>query len=250
MMSGYKKETKMNSKKKIARWVGFLYFLLALVGPFSLMYVPTTLIVPGNGAATASNIISSVGLYRLGLVGEATIFLIEIGIIALLYVLLKSVNETISLAAALSRLAMAVIQGINVMSGLAVLVLLGSAGYAATFEPAQLNGLVLFLLDLRHSGVLVWQLFFGLHLLLLGYLFLKSAYIPRLLAVGVVIASLGYFSNSLGNILFPGNEALLETVVTAMAAIPEVALTLWLLIRGVDDSRQKASASLSPTTAH
>jgi hypothetical protein len=139
---------KMNSKN-IARMAGFLYLVVALVGPFSLKYVPTTLIIPGDAATTAGNIMASEGLFRMGLVGEAVMFLVEVVLSVLLYVLLRSVSETLSLVAGLSRLSMAVVQGVNMLIGFAVLVLLSGAGYARTVararvavsRPAQCRGL-------------------------------------------------------------------------------------------------------------
>ncbi len=240
----------MNSKKTIARMAGFLYLVLALVGPFSLMYVPTTLIVPGDAATTASNIMASEGLFRMGLVGEAIIFSVEIGLVVLLYVLLKSVSETLSLVAALARLSMAVVQGINVLNGFAALLLLSGAGYLTVFEPDQLHALVLLFLDLRNAGVLVWEGFFGLHLLVLGYLFVESGYIPWILGIMVVIASFGYLIHSFGNFLFPNYQAIFEWIVIALAVVPEVSLTLWLLMRGVEVRQQDHGVSLTSTPAY
>lgn len=239
----------MITKNKIARRAGVLYLLLALVGPFSLMYVPQMLLVPGDAAATASNILASEGLFRLGLVGEAAIFLIEVALTVLLYVLLKAVNETVSLVAALSRLSMTVVQSVNVLMGLAAVSLLGGAGYAAVFEPGQVQGLAMLFLDAREAGVFVWEAFFGLHLLLLGYLFVKSGYIPRVLGAMVVVASFGYLLHSFGNFLFPEYHAIFETTLLVLAVIPELSLTLWLLIRGVDEGQEEASMALSSTPA-
>lgn len=239
----------MNSKKNIARMAGLLYLVLALVGPFSLMYVPTTLVVPGDAAMTAGNIMASEGLFRIGLVGEAAIFLVEVVLTVLLYVLLKSVSETFSLIAALSRLSMAIIQGINMLFGFSTLLLLSGAGYLTVFEPQQLHALVLLILDVRQVGALVWGAFFGLHLLILGSLLIKSGYVPRILGFMVTIASFGYLINSFGNFLFPEYQATFEMIVIVFAVIPEISLTLWLLIRGVQVQQQEHAVSLASTPA-
>jgi hypothetical protein len=240
----------MRRKQTIARTAGALYLVLALVGPLSLMYVPGALVVPGDAAATAGNIVASEGLFRLGLLGEAVIFSVEVVLVVLLYVLLKSVSETLSLVAALARLAMAVLQGVNVLLGFAVLLLLGGAGYLGVFEAEQLHAFALLFLELRGAGVFVWEVFFGLHLLVLGYLFVKSGYIPRLLGVMVVVASFGYLTHGLGNFVFPGHQALLEGVVLALAGVPEVSLTLWLLIRGVEVRGGARGIVSTPAPAH
>jgi hypothetical protein len=236
----------MKSKKSIARMAGLLSLVVALVGFFSLMYVPTTLITPGDAATTASNIRASEEVFRMGLAGEAVIFLIEVVLVALLYVLLKSVSETLSLVAALSRLSMAVVQGVNVLIGFAALLLLSGAGYLTVFVPEQLHALALLFLDLRNDGEFVWEAFFGIHLLVLGYLFVRSGYIPRILGVMVVIASSGYLIESFGNFLFPDYQAVFEWIVIALAVVPEVSLALWLLIQGVEVPQQEKVGLSSP----
>src|SRR5262245_2027491 len=102
----------MNSAIKTSRIAGILYLLIAVVAPFSMLYVPSQLIVPGDAARTASNVMSSEGLFRFGVASDSIVFLIEIGLTALLYILLQPVNITLSLVAAFSRLAMTIIQGI------------------------------------------------------------------------------------------------------------------------------------------
>jgi len=241
---------KINSKKNIARMAGFLYLVVALVGIFSLTYVPTTLIVPGDAATTANNIMASEGLFRMGLVGEAVVFLVEVVLVVLLYVLLKSVSETLSLVAALSRLSMAAVQGVNVLIGFAALLLLSGAGYLTVFGPEQLHALALLFLDLRNAGIFVWEAVFGLHLLVLGYLFVKSGYIPRILGIMLVIASFGYLIHSFGNFLFPDYQAIFEWIVIALAIVPELSLTLWLLIRGAEVPQQEKEGLLSPLPRH
>jgi Domain of unknown function (DUF4386) len=236
----------MKSKKSIARMAGLLSLVVALVGFFSLMYVPTTLIALGDAATTASNIRASEEVFRMGLAGEAVIFLIEVVLVALLYVLLKSVSETLSLVAALSRLSMAVVQGVNVLIGFAALLLLSGAGYLTVFVPEQLHALALLFLDLRNDGEFVWEAFFGIHLLVLGYLFVRSGYIPRILGVMVVIASSGYLIESFGNFLFPDYQAVFEWIVIALAVVPEVSLALWLLIQGVEVPQQEKVGLSSP----
>ncbi len=89
----------MNSNQKLARITGALILIMAVFAPFGMMYVPSTLIVPGDAAATASNIMASEGLFRLGIASDSVVFLIEIALTVLLYVLLKPVNKNLALLA-------------------------------------------------------------------------------------------------------------------------------------------------------
>lgn len=215
-----------------ARIAAILTLLIVVLAPFSMLYIPTTLIIPGDAATTASNIMASEGLFRAGMVSDSIVFLIEIVLTVLLYVLVKPVNKTLSLAAAFSRLAMTVIQGVNLLNYFIVLLLLSGAGYLTVFAPDQLEAFALLFLNAHESVVLIWGLFFGLHLLVFGYLVYKSGYLPKFLGVLLIIVSLCYFTQDFGNMLFPQYKALFTSI--GSLAFLEIAFPLWLLIKGVN----------------
>src|SRR5215217_6623784 len=162
-----------------ARVAGFLLLFIVLIAPFSQLYLPATLIVPGDATATANNIGASGWLFQLGIVSESLVFLIEIVLCVLLYVLFRPVSRTLSLISAFARLAMTVVMGINVLPYFVALMLLSGAGYLTVFEPAQSDALALVFLNAHGYGIFIWQLFFGFHLAVLGYLIFKSGYFPR-----------------------------------------------------------------------
>jgi len=87
------------------------------------------------------------------------------------------------------------------------------------FEPDQLDALVLLFLNAHGYGVFIWQLFFGFHLLVLGYLIFKSGYFPRILGILMVLGSLGYLLDSYGNILFPNYAEIFGVIVGVTAVI-------------------------------
>jgi hypothetical protein len=222
----------MNSIQKTARTVGVLIIIITVFAFFSMMYVPSTLIVPGDAGTTANNIVASEGLFRVGIASDSVVFLIEIVLTVLLYVLLKPVSKTLALVAAFARLAMTVIMGINLLNYVFALLLLSGTGYLTVFEPNQLYALVLLFLNAHEYVVLIWGLFFGLHLLALGYLVYKSGYIPKIVGGLLVLASLCYLTQSFGNILFPKYEEIFATI--GLISIVEIVLPLWLLIKGVN----------------
>jgi hypothetical protein len=225
-----------------ARVAGFLVILLVLLGPFSQLYVPSTLIVPGDATATADNIRASGWLLRLGIVSDSLIFLIEIVVSVLLYVLLRPVSRTLSLVLAFARLAMAVIQGINLLPYFTALLLLSGAGYLTVFEPDQLDALALLFLNAHQYVVYVWEIFLGLHLFVLAYLIFKSGYFPRILGVLMVLPSLGYLTHGYGSFLYPNYEEIFAGVVGVGAVIGELPFFLWLLIKGVNVQRYNERA--------
>src|SRR5215210_8884657 len=110
----------MNSIQKTARLAGFLYLLIALLATFSILYISSMFIVPGDAATTASNILASDGLFRLGIVSDSVVILFEIVLIAILYVLLRPVNKTLALVVTFARLAMNVVMAVNVFNSLSV----------------------------------------------------------------------------------------------------------------------------------
>jgi hypothetical protein len=222
----------MKSINKIARIAGVLTLLIVVFAPFSMIYVPTTLVVPGDAAVTANNIMASEGLFRLGVASDSIVFLIEIVLTVLLYVLLKPVNKTLSLIAAFSRLAMTVIQGMNLLNHFIVLLLLSGAGYLTIFAPDQLQALVMLFLNAHESVVLIWGLFFGLHLLVFGYLVYKSGYLPKFLGILLLIVAFCYLIQDFGNMLFPQYRALFTSI--GSLAFLEIIFPLWLLIKGVN----------------
>jgi hypothetical protein len=226
---------KVNPIKKTSKIVAILILILVVIAPFSMLYLPSTLIVPGDATTTANKVMASEPLFRLGIAGDSVVFLIEIVLSVLLYVLLKPVSKTLALVAAFSRLAMTIIQGINLLNHFVVLLLLSGTGYLSVFEPGQLHALVLLFLNAHESVVLIWGLFFGLHLFVLGYLVYKSGYIPRLSGVFLVIASLCYFTQFFGNILFPQYKSIF-TMIGILSSL-EIALPLGLLIKGVNVSQ-------------
>lgn len=239
------------SLRSISRSTALLYLLLAVIGPFSLVYMPSTLIVPGDVATTVSNISNSIWLFRGGIVGEALIFLIEIAVPVLLYMIFRSANKTMALLAAFSRLAMALIQGVNLFNLLIPLMLISGAGSLTGADTNQLHNFVSLFLDAHQQGVYIWQLAFALHLLVLGYLVIQSGYLPKIIGGLLALGSLGYFADSFGNILLPGNEmaSTVSMIFLLVATAGELGFMGWLFVKGVNTERwEKYSLTLQSET--
>lgn len=223
----------MNTLKTTARIAGLLMLVLVALAPFSMLYVPSTLIVPGDAVTTANNIVSSAPMFRLAMASDAVIFLVEIALCALVYTLIRPVNKTLALIAVFARLAMTIIQGLNLLNHFVVMSLLSGSGSVAALAPPQLQALASLFLGAHEAGVLIWGMFFGLHLLLLGYLVYRSGYLPKVIGGLLVFVGLVYLTQSFGNILLPNAKA----VFTAMGSLGflEIAFPAWLLIKGVKD---------------
>jgi hypothetical protein len=205
----------------------------------------TGVVVPGDPTATVGNLMVSESMFRLGMVAETLIILIEIVVSAILYVLLRPVSRPLSLASALARFAQAILQAVNLFTAVPALLLLGGAGYLAAFEPDQLNALVLLFMDVNAFVIIIWGVLFGFHLLLLGYLVYRSGFWPRLLGILLIVAGIGYLLQSYGHLLAPQFDDILETVVIVLSVPGELAFTVWLLWKGVDVEQWEERASAS-----
>jgi hypothetical protein len=235
----------MNSIDKTARILAVLTLIMAVLAGFGMVYIPSTFIVPGDAARTSSNILASEGLFRLGIVSDALVFLIEIVLAVLLYGLVKPVSRTLSQIAVFSRLAMAVIQGINVLNLIFVLLLLSGSSYLTVFAPDQLHSLVLLFLNAHAYVIFIWGLFFALHLLVLGYLVYKSGYLPRIPGILLITAGLCYLIQDFGNILLPEYKEAFALV--GNLSITEIVFPIWLLIKGVN-LKKWGERALTPAT--
>ena len=230
------------SARTYARIVGALYLVVFILGPFAFFLGRTSVVVPGDATATAANIMASESMFRLGMVAETAIVLVEIVVAALLYVLLRPVSRPLALASALARFAQSVLQAVNLFTAVPALLLLGGASHLTAFEPDQWNALVLLFLDMNAFMILIWGLIFGFHLLLLGYLVYRSGFWPRILGILLIIGAAGYLLQSYGHLLAPQFDDILSTVVIVLSIPGELAFTVWLLWKGVNVERWEQRA--------
>jgi len=219
---------------KLARLAGWLYLIAVPLAIFSAMVVPSNLIVPGDAATTANNIIASEGLFRSGIVSMMIVQLIYILKPLILYKLLKPVNKNHAVLMVILLLVSIPIAFINELNKFAILFLLSGADYLSVFDPGQLHAQVMFFLDLYTGGVFIAQIFWGLWLFPLGYLVFKSGFLPKILGVLLMIGCFGYVIDALAFMLFPDYQETVALVVMVPNFISEFALFLWLLIKGVN----------------
>lgn len=224
------------SIKRTARLAGGLYLASMPFGFFGIIYVPLVLVVPGDAATTSRNIMAAEWLFRSGTVSHLIGQIIFILQVLVLYRLLKSVNEGhAALMVVLAVLAVP-IAFLNEVNHLAVLRLLGNADDGA-FTASQLQAQVMLFLDMRESGIFVAQVFWGLWLLPLGFLVVRSGFLPKLLGILLVIAGTGYVIDTGTQLLFPG-----VATISQFTFVGEVLFPLWLLIKGVNGEQAPTSS--------
>ena len=225
-------EAKTNSLNKTARMAGFLYLIYMVTTIVADVFGRSPLIVFGDAAATAKNIMASEWQFRLGITGDlvsAVFFLLAAWA---LYVLLKPVNKDLALLFVLLNLGGVAVYSINLLNQFAAVLLLSGADYLKVFQTDQLQSLAMFFLNLHHNGYWIAQIFFGAWLFPLGYLVYKSGFLPKILGIVMMVHFVGWLMTFLQFFLFPGFTAI--TYVTyPLGFISEFGLTLWLLIMGV-----------------
>jgi len=223
----------MKSIQQTARFAGVLYLVITVAAMVAHFYMPSQIIIPEDAAATVNNIKGSAALLRLGGVGsELVILLSELILAIVLYVLLKPVNKTLSLIAAVSRLIMTTIHGFNLINYFFVLILVSGAGFLSSFDAGQINSLVMLFLEAHSYGFTIGIAFLTIHVLVLGYLIFKSGYFPKILGVLFIAAGAGYLIDSFA-LLLSASYKTTPGIIAATIAIAEIAFPLWLLIKGV-----------------
>lgn len=222
------------SPSAYARFAGVLYLIITVAAIFAHMVIPEQFIVAGDTAATAANIAANETTFRLGMVGgELIILLSEIVLSVVLYVLLKPVNKTLSLVAAVSRLAMTTIHGLNLLNYYFILHLLNGADFLTAFNPEQVNALVTLFLDAHSIGFTIGIAFLVPHVLILGYLIVQSGYFPKVLGFLFIAAGIGYLVDAIGLLLVPSYTTTPGLIAMVIAAA-EIAFPIWLLVKGVN----------------
>lgn len=232
----------MHPTNKTARVAGFLYLLMAIPAPFSLIYLPGKLIVQGNAAATANNILASQMLFRLGIVAELVTAVIFLLLVMALYRLLSGVNKNHARLMVGLVLVSVAITFVNVLNNIAALTLFRGADFLAVFDKPQRDALAMLFLGLHGQGIVVNQIFWGLWLLPFGVLVMRSGFLPRILGVWLIINGFAYVALSLTDVL-ASQYGRMAFRIALPVLFGELAIMLWLLIKGAKVQPLAAPAS-------
>jgi hypothetical protein len=222
----------MHPTDKVARVAGALYLLGIIIGPFSLLYVPSTLIVSGNAAATAAKILTHETMFRLGILGDllnGTIFLF---VVLALYQLFKSVDKDLAaLMVILGGLMQTPIFFLNSLNWIAALTLVQSPNYLAAFTRPQQEALAMLFIHLHSQGNLVNLIFAGLWLFPFGLLVMRSGFLPRFLGIWLIAEGFAWPAVSLTGLFAPQYQDPVFTFGQPLF-FAEIAIALWLLVIG------------------
>jgi len=222
------------SQRKAARVAGFACLFAMAVVVLAHYGIYSRLIVSGNAAETARNIVAHERLFRINIACDLIYVVSIVVLLTALYVILKPVNQGLALFAAFCRLVYALMWIVTALNMFGALKLLGEATYLSVFETDRLQALARLYLGGNFDAYYVGLPFFGLASTVCSYLWFKSNYIPRALAAFGVISSAWCVLCAFTFIVFPNFD---ETVNAYWFDTPlgifEMALSLWLLFKGV-----------------
>ena len=228
-------QTTITSQYKAARLAGLLYLIAMVTGLFAEFYVrfPSTLIVSGQTAKTASNIIANERLYRIGIANNIITFAIDVALIWALYVLLRPVNRNLALLAVFFRLVETTMACVAIINYYVAMQFVSDADHLKAFDSNQIQALSI-LHDTYALTFIVVAIFLGLGSTIFNYLLFKSGYIPKVLAVWGIFSSLVLLTSQFAIVIFPEVEQTIIPACYGPIVIDEIALGFWLLFKGAN----------------
>ncbi len=227
---------------KAARIAGGIYLLMVLTAPFSLIYVPSKLIVRGNALATADNILAHETMFRLSIFGDLIGHVIFICLAVALYRLLSNVNKTWAILMVSFVLVSAAVGFLNALNNIAAVILFRGGEFLDVIDKTQRDALGMLFVRLHSQGEFISEIFWGVWLFPFGLLVYRSGFLPRLLGVWLIVACFAWIALSITALFFPSHYGAAFTWLQP-AFFAEMAIMLWLLIRGANLSALPAEAT-------
>jgi hypothetical protein len=219
-----------------ARMGGFCWLMCFLTSIYPLI-LSGRLMVKGDPGATAANLLANEALFRTGTAALLISTAFYIGATLFIYEVLKPVNRSLSLLAAFFSLVGCAVGALSCVFDFMPFILLKGAPYLSVYTTEQLQALSYMFLVVRARANDIGLVFFGLHCLGVGYLILRSTFLPRMIGALMVLAGLGWLTY-----LLPPLAQSLAPFNMLPGAVGELSLTLWLLIKGVNVQRWNEQA--------
>jgi hypothetical protein len=218
---------------RYARVAGCLYLANIALGAFGEAYVRSTLIA-SDAQVTVANIAAAQGLWRAALAGDLLMHLIDVPLIVFFYLLLKPVHHGLALTATLLNGVQTAVLVANKLNLVVPLVLLSPSAASLGFNAEASTSLIALAARLHGYGFGLGLIFFGAVCVIRGWLMVQSGVFPKALGALVALAGISYWMNSTALLFAPKLADVLFPWVLLPSFIGELALALWLVIKGVD----------------
>ena len=230
---------KSPSTKTHGQLAGLIYLLIAIIGGFSIGYMPSEIVVATSAAETYQNLQDHFVLFQSGIAGDIVVLILEMVLTAMMFRLFRALNPTGMLIATFSRFAMAVIMGINLINYMVPGLLAMDVAIVQSFIQADREAIALLFFKAHKFGELAWQVFFALHLVGLGMAIRTTSKVPKFLGILMIIGGIGYAGDSISQLLLVQFEAITITFNSLLVAavIAELWFAFWLLIKGYQPAK-------------
>ncbi|MCB2113838.1 MAG: DUF4386 domain-containing protein [Parvularculaceae bacterium] len=225
-----------------ARLAGICYLVIIAGGLFSEIVVRGQLIVAGDAAATAANIIEHENLYRTGIGTSIAFLACNIPVIWVFYRVFRVFDQPISILLVLTFMTAIIVEVANLGSYLEPLNYLINAEALAGLTESQRAALSYSAFQTFNAGFALSLAFFGAHCIILASLIIRSGLIPRIIGFALVFAGIGYITNTLTTFVAPQLRGDFGIFLLLPALIAETSLALWLTLFGVNQARWNEAA--------
>jgi hypothetical protein len=238
----------MSDLNRNARITGVLYLLVILAAPVRLVYIPARLFVTGDAGATMANIVSHETLFRFGIFCDLLTGVLMLFLTLAFYRLFAQVDRKLAvLVVILGGILQAAIYAFNVLNDAAVLLIARSPDFLAAFDKPQRDALALLFLKLHGQEIGAAMVFWGLWLLPLALLILRSPFLPRIFAWGLILNGLAYLAQSITWSILPSFDDAVTTIAAPLQCV-EIFFMLWLLVFGARRTLRSQPASFPATS--
>lgn len=229
----------MIPNKKTAQRAGLFFLMMVVFGLFAEIFFRQRIFVTGDAAATASNILSNIFLYRIGIVSDILMAMSYLFTALVLYKLLDSVNKNMAALMVLFAAAGSILLLFNILGEVAPLYILTESDGQNAFNSSQLQSIAMIFYNLYMHGYMIGQIFFALWVLPLGVLIYQSGFIPKVFGILFIIETFFALISVILHFLAPNGT--METMLLLPGTIAELSFMFWLLVRGVKNAKKPAA---------
>ncbi len=225
-----------NELKRKARFAGFLYLIIVILGFYGIMFVPSQIQVIGDVTATFNNLLEKEFLFRTAIFAHLVNTVVFTIMVLVFYRLFGNINTFLAkLMVAFVIVHISFEFGAEVLNYSALLIAKGQ--FLNSIELVQRQEWVyLFLRTSKFGSVGLSIAFWGLWLIPLGILVYRSGFIPKTFGVLLLLGGMAYIIESIFFILYPIPGNILLSLLFVFYAIAEISFMLWLLIKGVKNT--------------
>lgn len=216
--------------KQLAKISGISYAMIFLSGFYANFTVLESLIDNNNPLITTGNLINNHSQFGNGIIGFVVMLFFDLVLVWSLFWITKSTSKNVSYLASCFR-------GLHALFFLVALFKLWEV-YQLTFKGENTSSLQNSISELLLNFDTLWTVgltFFGVHLIILGFLAIKSTVIPKSLGILLLLAAIGYMVDGMAKLFmttYVDYKDVFEVIVIMPSVIGEFSFTIWLLIKG------------------